>query len=416
MFKGINKYASISLSIFILIVACKNVPDSGVWPPDTSKDRPNPTIQSVDPPDSVYSGEGILTITGTNFSSNPNENHVYFNAVEGSVLEATETQLKVKVPNILDMKTAEEDTVVMKLRVDGAILYAKYQDSYEYILKFKNLALEYGGFDDNFNLSAIACNKTETLYLTSDRTVYEVKKDSIKKEFTQLLAVSARSMKAGPGGYLYYVQETAMFRIPPEGGTDAAWYVVFPSPVYDIDFDSHGNVYAAGKKGIVYHVDIETKAKTVTAVYDSIEIVAVRVYDNAVYLAGNYIGEAPPSSTPWVGVWKNNIVTQDSLEANELAVNWDEYTNNDGSHITALAFSDEGEMILAADMERALSIQHPDGTIEPFYSRVLFPPTYKMVWGEAQWLYLVGTTAEGKIRLIRVNMLDRKSAPYYGRE
>jgi len=401
----------ITLSV---MTGCKRDVENKIWNPESFNDKPNPTITSIQPADETYSGVGILNITGTNFSTNPSENHIYFNAKEGTVISASETGLQVKTANILDMITPREDSVAVKLRVDGAILFAEYQGKYTYYIDFVNLALEYGGFDNYDNLSAIACDSAENLYLTSDRTVFKVEKDSVKKEFTTLLAVAAKSMKVGPQGYLYYVQNIAMFRIPPEGGSDPAWFVVFANPVNDLDFDSDGKIYAGGEDGQIYKVDIENKTSDIVASYDSMEVVSIRVYDNAVYCVNRYIGNNRPASVPYMGVWKNNI-SGGSLGPNELVVNWDEYTGNSGAEITSITFSSEGEMFIGADAGDALTIRDPGGTMEPFYSEILYPPTRKMNWGNDKYLYIIGANDKGEQRVVRIDMLERRGAPYYGR-
>jgi hypothetical protein len=62
----------------------------------TVNSLPAPTISSIEPNAGAFDME--VTIIGTNFSTNVNDNTIKFNGVEGEVLSATENQLTVKVP------------------------------------------------------------------------------------------------------------------------------------------------------------------------------------------------------------------------------------------------------------------------------------------------------------------------------
>jgi hypothetical protein len=60
---------------------------------------PPPVIQSIQP--LVIAAGGEVVITGTNFSSDPQQNAVYFQGIRGRVDAATPTQLRVTVPTCL---------------------------------------------------------------------------------------------------------------------------------------------------------------------------------------------------------------------------------------------------------------------------------------------------------------------------
>jgi len=75
-------------------------------------------INSVDPSALALSGVTVITINGANFSPVKDDNLVFFNAEKGTVLEATETTLKVRAP------IYAADSVAMRVAVQGAVLFS----------------------------------------------------------------------------------------------------------------------------------------------------------------------------------------------------------------------------------------------------------------------------------------------------
>jgi len=404
----------------ILILGCENEYPDSLWSTNYET-KPRPIINNVSPPLVTYSGIGVLQINGEDFSSVLDENHVYFNGTKVNILSATETQLNVQVPALLDMQTAYLDSIVVKVRVDGSILYAEYQNHSEYYIGVKNTAIEFGGFEESDNLGAIACDNNETLILTSKKKVYKVTKDSTKKEFAELRVTGATSMKLGPGGYLYYVKGKGIFRLLPEGGHDASWLLGFKRNIYDLDFDKDGNMFCAGQLGEIYRVNIDSITFETMATYDDTEINSLRIFNDAVYVVTEYDGNN--ESIPINAIYKNAINQNGSLGPNELVVNWDDYEQNSDSEISDITFASSGELFIGAggDATNALHIRYPSGDIEPFYSPLLFAPTFKLCWGPSHYLYLIGTTNNDEKRVIKIEMFDKdfnhfSSAPYYGRQ
>ncbi|MDQ7053705.1 MAG: IPT/TIG domain-containing protein [candidate division KSB1 bacterium] len=90
-------------------MTCGTEPTPSIWDPEW-KGRPDPVITGVEPPGGTFAGIGIVTLIGENFSSEPAENHVYFDGVKGEILSATPTAVQVKAPNLTG------DSVRIKLR------------------------------------------------------------------------------------------------------------------------------------------------------------------------------------------------------------------------------------------------------------------------------------------------------------
>lgn len=125
-----------------------------IWNPD-QEFRPNPIITSVEPPEGTFAVIGTVTVTGENFSPVKDENCIYFDGERGTILTANDTLLTANPPNIAG------DSIRIKLRVKGALLYAEY-----YPYKLMYAAEEYGGFDDYDDCYGLACDTNENLYVS----------------------------------------------------------------------------------------------------------------------------------------------------------------------------------------------------------------------------------------------------------
>lgn len=400
--------------ILMSIFSCEdpNYPDS-IWDADDPGNL-TPLVTEVAPvnmteydpqADSLvsYAGVGIISITGKNFSPSPSNNIVFFDGIQGDVLNATETQLTIRTPDYV------ADSITIKVSTISAYLFANDIYPYQLVPVFEI----YGGFIDDDNISAIAVDSSENLYVTSNKNVYKVEPDSSKKEFATLLSVAASVMKSGPGGFIYYAQAFAMFRLPLAGGIDS-WNVIFPRSliIQDMDFDANGNLYCAGSDSNIYRVDIDTKTQYIVgSVSDSMSYTSLRIYNDMVYVAGTYNGS--DSTAVQEGIWRFPILSGGDLGTPELVLDWGYYTGASGARILSLNFSEDGYMYIGSDKGDAITIRYPDGSLDPLYEQVLDPPIYKMIWGNKDYLY-VSYGEMATRRILRINM-GKEGAPYWGR-
>ena len=392
-----KKVATITVILFIATVffeGCKKEYPS-IWNPNQQY-RPNPVITRVEP-DSTFAVIGIVTITGENFSSSKDSDYVYFDGVEGTVLSATDTQLIVQAPNIAG------DSLRIKVRVVGALLFGEY-----YPYKLLYAAIEYGGFSDVDDAYGVACDKDENLYVSlSGKKIVKVTPNGERQDYAETSFDHASGMKMGPGGYIYYVNILRyMFRVLPEGGKDEL-FATLPGGTYDLDFGPSGNIYCGGSGGAIYRVRPDGSSEK-AADYSSISIKAVRVFNGYVYVGGD--------STGHQCIWRNQIISADSLGPKELYFDW---SNEIGptSKVLSITFATDGDMYVGTDATEAIIIVHPDGSHEPLYPGALEPRSYALCWGNGQYLYVNRRSDDpAKRRIIRINMLDKKGAPYYGRE
>jgi len=399
--KSILKAALGLLALILLSLSCeKNRYPKSIWDPN-EQSAPTPIITSVLPLDSTYAGVGTVTINGENFSPNADENIVYFSGVPGTILEASSTELKVQTPVVIS------DSVVIKVAVRGAFLFGVYDGLY----KLYPAVIDYGPFDNFTDVWALEVDADENLYVSVGPTVkaiWKVDTDQDTAVYVNTTFDKASGMKFGPDGSIYYVNLLSyMFRVLPGGGSDELFLAV-GGGVRDLDFDENGNIYAAGSGKKIFTI-LPDKSYKESADYGDYSLNSIRVYNGYVYvIAVNVSGEKK--------IYRNQILNSTGdLGENELVLDWNIYTGNDGSEPLALTFSSTGEMFIGSDRTgEAMTKVAPDGNMEPFFNAVLTPPINYLSWGNGNYLYATNRTNE-KLKIIRIDMGDRASAPYYGR-
>ena len=390
---------------FIWIISCDPDTPPSIYDPD-DKGKPDPVILSIIPQDGVFTGVDEIIIAGKNFSSVLEENIVFFNGNRGNVISATDTQLRVISP-----PTIAGDSTKIQVAVIGAYLFAEY-----YPYKLEAAVIEYGAFDDYDNAYGIACDAGETLYVSlSGKKIVQITPDGERNEYATTSFEKASAMKIGPGGDLYYVNILQyLFRIPAGGGSDEL-FAMLPGGVYDLDFDSLGNIYCGGSGSAIYRVKMD-KSNEKVAEYPDINIISVRIFNGYVYIAGDYKGI--DSTQVQVGIWRNQILSSDgALGPNELVIDWEIYSLN--SKIKTITFSSDGDMYIGTNLGDAITIRHTDGTFEPLYqnlTHILYPVTHLLCWGNSHFLYVNrrGDKASDR-RILRIDT-RKNGAPYYGRE
>ena len=405
-----NQFFMKSILLFIIVIlawGCENdYPDSIFSSDNTFK--ANPIVTSISP-DSAFAGVDTLDILGENFTSNPNEIAVYFNGLKGEIISSSPNLIRVIAANVIN------DSVKVQVRVDGALEFAEF-DSY----KLEPILINYGDFDDFDNVFGIECDKEENIYVSLLGKKIEIVTLGLERTnyVTNLLLDKTSQIKFGPSGELYYLNGIQfLIRVEPNGGSNSL-FANLPGRAWDMDFDSNQDLYLGGGGEAVYKVTLDKKVSTVMN-YPKVNIKAIRVFNNYVYVAGKYSGS--DVNTPIVGVWRNEIIpNSESLGNTEVVFDFDAHFA--GFEIQSLEIAEDGYMYLGTNAPEAIITVHPNGNFEPLYPGVLTPSIYAMTWGNGDFLYLTrrflvkdSNNDEKEVgEVLRINM-RKKSAPYFGR-
>ncbi len=389
-----------SFILIALFIRCEADNPASIYDPDKIG-NPTPVITKLIPADSSLAGIGKITIIGENFSPTAEENLVFFDKTKVEVISATETELKIKTPNIIG------DSIGVKIAVQGAYLFSNV-----FNYKLAPAVWEYGDFDEYDDAYGLAMDSDENLYVSlAGKKIVKVTPTGEQLDYSATLTDKASAMKMGPGGYIYYVNLLQyMFIIPPGGGTNEI-FAILPGGVFDLDFDSNGNIFCGGSGKAIYCIKADGSNRTV-ADYNSIYIKSVRVYNGYVYIAGEYTGE--DSIAVQIGIWRNQILNADGdLGDAELVFDWGSKFNYT---VHSINFSANGDLYVGTDAPEAIIIIHPDGSYEPLYPGVIEPESYALCWGNRNYLYVNRRSIDpAKKRIIKINV-QTNGAPYYGRQ
>ncbi|MEA3287662.1 MAG: IPT/TIG domain-containing protein [Candidatus Marinimicrobia bacterium] len=419
--------SSISAICLIGMMGCidNDYPDK-IWDPSDEGDV-QPVITAIDPPDGSFDGIGIVTITGNNFGANLSHIQVTFNGKVARIDTnlSTEGSLVVGVPVVItDSDINEVDSVQVMVSVQGAFLGGVYSG----VFKLERAAITWGEYGTG-DPHTVACDADENTYIaTNEKLIFKIDPDGNKTDYASGLPSVTTGMKFGPGGYLYYSRNyKKIYRIPPGGGAKET-YMAFSGKVYDIDFDQNGNLFAAGKGDSIFCVTDSIDRGVVG--YVDYEFTALKVYNDYVYVAGEYVGL--DAQVPVWGIWRNPITNASGdLGASELVFDWAAYVGEDGPGIESMVISASGQLYVGAkelygdngyEAGNAITIVDPaSGSAEPFYTAVLSVPATYLCWGNSKYIYcsryLDNPDAEGapESGIFRIAQPEF-GASYFGRE
>jgi len=399
-----------SVLIFsVLLTNCEEYPEViSPWPPEDISIS-DPVIAFVSPPaDSAFANYSIITLTGSNFSSDSAGNIVYFNSLPVDIISQENSPLfgskvTLKAPNL------PSDDITIKLVSKGAMKFATYP------YKLKAVGEEYGGFTNIDKVRAIAMDSGENLFAQlSDKSVVKVTPDGLRIDYGTVSFSQAGEIRIGPGGFLYIqrISQRTFWRIPPGGG-EAELFLEFPEKVeektvkmHTFDFDANGMIYCGGSSGGLFVVGPDTLVNS-TEKYLSDKIISIRVYSDYVYVA------------TLNDIWKNEILSSDgSLGDREKVFDWSDAGPYSKSNIKSITFNENGEMIIgtvaSGKLDPVLRV-NSNGKLVPVYEGVLLSPAIQVLWGNDIYMYVNRYTSDNENRrIIKVNMLQLGSA-YHGR-
>ncbi|MFQ6678007.1 MAG: IPT/TIG domain-containing protein [Fidelibacterota bacterium] len=433
-----NRFSTILLLILVgCFFSCEepNYPDN-IYE-ENPEVLPNPTITSISPPDSAFSGIGIITITGTNFSSEIGKNLVYFNGNAGTVQSASPTEIVVKAAKIVS------DSVKIQVAVIGAYEFAEWDNYGLY-----SSVVPWGGFDPiGTSLWAIAMDPNENLYVSEsgDREILRV----FANGTADSVVFAEHSKKIKAIGMRFSTTDTIVMamvdkKIYSTGSHDDATELArLPSNTraYTLDYDSDGNMYAGGRSNILYRINLgagETEFSEETTLPEDVHMNTIRVYENYVYILGEYIGSDTVVDAV-NGIYRAAIISADSLGPSELVLDWDDALGEKATKPLDFTFAADGGMIVGVDYDDPSSYETLGAglyEVSPPYSGVVPVPVYedvfkapgtKLVWGNDKYLYVnnrnTASPPDGvswdykpidELGLYRIDMA-RLGAPYYGR-
>ncbi|MGE5364256.1 MAG: IPT/TIG domain-containing protein [Bacteroidota bacterium] len=379
--------------------------------------RPAPVVSSISPDNSSIAGVGIVTISGSGFSTVPAENIVYFGGKPGTVLSASATQLVVKAPNnpkdSLDIKIA----LRYSENFSNSIVKFKLIPAVTEINKLKDTKYYALAADNSGNLYAQVTGKGD-----ANLGFWKISPDgTVDKSFAPKAVNLFNSMKVGPGGKLYGAIRKAVIYEITQGSTKP-----FVSSglgnINDFDFDQNLNIWAGGKDNTsIYRIGYNDK-KIEKFAFDE-DVLAVRVFDNYLYIASQ--------KNSVQSIWRFKI-NGSSLGEKELYFDYTTKYGNENS-ITAITFSSNGSLLVGVTGTDKTKTYEPFILIAPdksssfFYQELVADKIYtggvvSLTWGAGDNIFYVREFATKQSdgsslttqEIVKV-LSQMQSAPYFGR-
>lgn len=393
---NIKSLLIISIIIFYLILACEYDTPQNIYPRQGAAD---PVIESVSP-ESADNGIVEFKISGQNFSTDVNQNFVYFGTAEGNVIKAAENELTVLRPLMIS------GTHDIQIAVQQAF----------HTTKFGPFSLEPGlkTFEGIFDVNSFTVDSDENVYIEIEDIVYKITFDGTQTEYGAV-DNTCSAMRMGPGGYLYIQRRDNknLYRIAPGGGV-AEEFAKIKQKASCFDFAEDGTIFSGGDKYGMFSTTADgIESKGVGPYEKTFAINAIRVFEGYVYIAADTITE--DASIRNSGIWKHQMLDNGEIGEPVLVFDWDDFEPNPESFITDITFSEEGELYVGTNRSNPVLIIHDDGSVEDLYAGILESPASQICWGNKNYLYInrmgKDETDSGLSRII----MGKAGATYFGR-
>lgn len=386
------KYLSLIVFAIFIFAGCSEDANPGLDGLITPS-LATPEITAITPNEDVLGGVTEITILGSNLPTlNDGNSAVLFNGKKGTIIETSESQIKV-IPPVVISDSVEVRVQKFKSEFLSNIYYLKIIPAVEEYYPFdpNNGELPYAiTMDELENLYVILSGKgTKKIDTQGNMTDY-APNGAAAPFFISMAIASDNAIYGVKGGV------KGLFRISEGVGPGA--FVSSVQGIADninaVTFDKTRDVlWAGGQTGIVYSISLNKNVKKfgVTG-----KIISLKVANDALFVAAT-------SNNDEV-IWRMPIISADSLGEAELYFN---FTNSSGTNlkIVDLICSEDGDIYIGTSaLKDPLYVIHPDKNFEIFYPGLIDSTPYTMVWGNGKFSYFSNVVDLQNKTVLRVGM------------
>ncbi|MCY4158361.1 MAG: IPT/TIG domain-containing protein [Bacteroidetes bacterium] len=363
--------------------------DSGTAPSIYDPDRaslPTPVIEGIMPEDRALAGVDDVIITGSNFSTQPADNLVYFGSTRADVLESTSTQLRLLAPN------DPQPELNLRLVVVGA---ENFSNSISY--RLDPPFIEFGEVKDFEDIYGIATDPSGNVYVSLVAFsipvgIIRITPEGERSEFINSPFLWT-DFTFGLNNDLYGVRSVrAVFRSQ-DGSNNFSVFAVIPDRAVRltaIAIDTNNRLWVAGDNQEIYRILSDGTVKGFKFEADVKDLVALGDY--------LYLTAIQNQSSK---IWRFMIDSSGELGVAEEVFDLTTFNSSEGH---ALAFSASGNLYVGTS-ERTDSIVLLDtgGDAQVLYPGVLAQAARRFAWGQGGHLYAATNSTENSVAgIIRI--------------
>ena len=337
---------------------------------------PTPVITGISPAQRATPGVNTITITGQYLDGVQDTNGVYFGNTTAEILQKSPTSILVRRPALAT------DSCSVKVISSQALIAGKFVGSY----RIDTVLQEYGSFLDNAPLSVLALDGADNLFVVeTGRRILKITPDGQKT----VLGTATRAPtdgRIGRDGRLYMPGNNRSIDVVNlTSGAVTTWLQLPSGRVVRFgDFDANGNFYAGGAIGSQLVVVRTNLTTSLTGLYTTDEILAIRVYNSFVYVAAR-----PNAQTP-ATIRRHQITdTTGTLGAAELVVDL-ATTPYSQRTIKGFVLSSNGKMYVITDSpDHLLVVDLATNAVDIFYKNIIPSYAKHFGWGAGTSLYAI---------------------------
>ena len=386
--------------VFItLLIGCSEDPEPSLYNLVTPAGA-SPTITSITSSTSTpLAGFSTLTINGSNFSQNVNENFVFFNGIKGTVISATATKIDVKSPaSVFGDSIKVRVTVHKNENISNTFIYA--------IQNPINIPFPFDPKVGDIPWAVTAFNNGDLLVSLDGKGIKKISSRVMSDYIPKGAESYWNTIKLTSNGDVYGARNLrGVWKMLQNTPPAVAPWAITPTGtrVWDFDWDQNFNVWAVGNNNVI----IKVKPDLTSSTYNFVgNLRTVRYFNGYLYVAG--------ARDNLEKVWRFVVDSNGNLGAEEEYFNLS--ARNPAVTINTMTISADGFLYLGTNKKKDPIIEiKPDRTASDFYPGVV-PATdvLSFYWPQGQFLYFVRKADTNMDQtIIRLNML-KNGAPNYG--
>ena len=385
--------APLLLAALAALAACDAGDPGSLYDPDATG-NPAPVVSSVSPGGVVLAGIDEVTIAGQNFSPVPAENTVLFEdgaggVAQGTVLAASPTELRVRVPN------TPGETVRVRVAVRGARDFSNAVAT-----PLTAAVVPFGDLDTGIQEDprGITSGPDGTLYVTLFRLgrpvgIKRFTADGVRSDYSSQDALWSGLTLTPDGTALVGARQIrALFLLPEGDGRETFAVVPQGAGLGALTTTPGGDVWAGGTNssdagGSLYRVspDGTTAAFPFAPPVRGLASTAEALYAAASSTSG---GQVTASA-----VYRFPFAADGSIGEGEVIY---DVTASLGVGVgaTSVAVAQDGTVFVGTTAADPVIQVTPDGAAAPLYPGVLPSPITALAWGLGSKLYAIQGTAD----------------------